>query len=225
MLNQRRVVISPALALTEPAAILQQAQAQAASVADFQIPFYVLTTVAVADTETIHFVQVPAPSHPWWAVMELIQAHPEWDAMAVTDLADVTLRSDPFDLLDAKKLYIGDQTQHLFEATLPMPTDSWQMMRDFIWQNGHLLTLNAGVLLGSRAVILEFFGQALRLITDEQRRRRQAKLEPLALKRYQPLVVNYVAQRYFGQRLVHGRQVTTLYGEHQLHSSAWFKHK
>lgn len=38
-------------------------------------------------------------------------------------------------------------------------------------------------------------------------------------------ISNYVAYKYFGDRLVHGREVTTVMDGYQEPSSAWLKHK
>lgn len=45
------------------------------------------------------------------------------------------------------------------------------------------------------------------------------------LGNYEMSLVNYIAYRYFYNRIRHGREVSTLFMYNERTSGAWFKHK
>ncbi|MDB8876206.1 hypothetical protein PN402_04960, partial [Pediococcus acidilactici] len=97
-------------------------------------------------------------------------------------------------------------------------------IKKFIAENQLLPTVNMGLIIGTRAILLEFLGIILKLITEASLKIQQGNKDA-GLGKYDMEVGNYVAYRYFADRLVHGREVSTILQGFQSVSSAWFKHK
>ena len=131
----------------------------------------------------------------------------------------------PFDKIKPDTLYIGDETTFLFYSLLVYGDKNPWFINDFIFNNSNLLpTLNLGVMAGTRAVLIEYLGMMVKLITEAELKVQQGD-ESYRLGKYEMAISNYVAYKYFPDRLVHGREVTSLFGGYQKNSSAWFKHK
>ncbi len=60
---------------------------------------------------------------------------------------------------------------------------------------------------GTRAVLIEYLGMMVKLITEAKLKFKQATT--LRLGAFEMAISNYVAYEYFQDRLVHGRKVTS----------------
>lgn len=214
--------------------VAEQVQDQAASLAQFDVPFYVLTNSSdTQDNGNLHIVNMKLFEHypdltlyfyRFLMAYEFLLAHPEIEKAALTDAKDVTMLNYPFDMVDDGVLYIGDEWKRLGDTDIIVNSSSPQYMKDFSAKNGTRVLLNIGVLVGTRDVLLEYLGIMAKLITDEQLKVQQGN-ENAGLDGFEMEIGNYVAYRYFADRLVHGREVTTIFKGYQEKSSAWFKHK
>ncbi|KAF0425847.1 hypothetical protein GBO86_03620 [Pediococcus acidilactici] len=214
--------------------VAEQVQDQATSLAQFDVPFYVLTNSPdPKDSGNLHIVNMKLFEHypdltlyfyRFLMAYEFLLAHPEIEKAALTDAKDVTMLNYPFDKVDEGVLYIGDEWKRLGDADIIVNSSSPQYMKDFSAKNATRILLNIGVLVGTRDVLLEYLGIMAKLITDEQLKIQQGN-ENAGLDGFEMEIGNYVAYRYFADRLVHGREVTTIFKGFQEKSSAWFKHK
>lgn len=155
---------------------------------------------------------------------DFLQAHPEIEKAVLTDAKDVVMLNYPFDEIEDGILYIGDEWKRLGDVDIVANNASPQYMKEFSAKNALRTLLNIGVIGGTREVLIEYLGIMVKLITDEQLKVHQGD-EHAGLGPFEMEIGNYVAYRYFADRLVHGRKVTTVFKGFQEQSSAWFKHK
>ena len=154
-----------------------------------------------------------------------LQAHPEIEKAVLTDAGDVTMLNYPFDNIKDNTLYMGDETTFLFYSWLVINDENPQYIKDFIFENANSLpTLNLGVMAGTRATLIEYLGIMVKLITEAKLKFKKGNKD-YQIGHYEMAISNYVAYKYFSDRLVHGREVSSLFFGYQKHSSAWFKHK
>ncbi|KAF0425845.1 hypothetical protein GBO86_03610 [Pediococcus acidilactici] len=211
---------------------------QAKSLKRFNVPYYVLTNEpSQPPIDNLHIVNVNLHNiynnypdltlyfYRLFMAFYFLQDHPEIEKVALTDATDVTMLNYPFDNIKPDTLYMGDETTFLFDSLLIIGVKNPPFIEDFILDNSNLLpTLNLGVMAGTREVLIEFLGMMLKIITESELKVRQGD-ESYHLGKYEMAISNYVAYKYFSERLVHGREVTSLFGGYQKNSSAWFKHK
>lgn len=155
---------------------------------------------------------------------DFLKAHPEIKKAALTDAADVTMLNYPFDNVQEGILYMGDETSPIFNTSIIISNDAPTYMRDFIWENNDLPILNLGVMVGTRDVLIEYLGIMVKLITEAELKVKQGDAS-YNLGHFEMLISNYVAYRYFSNRLIHGREVSTIFNGFQERSSVWSKHK
>lgn len=211
---------------------------QAYSLNRFQVPYYVLTNEPSQDKiDNLHIVNVNLEkiyrNYPDMSLyfcrifmaFYFLQAHPEIEKAALTDATDVTMLNYPFDRVKPDVLYMGDETNFLFVNKLVIDRNDPEYMTDFFLENSNLLpTLNLGIMVGTRAILVEYLGIMVKLLTEAKLKFKQGDPK-FHLGKYEMGISNYVAYKYFNDRLVHGREVSTIFSGYQEHSSAWFKHK
>ncbi|WP_426422789.1 hypothetical protein [Pediococcus acidilactici] len=212
---------------------------QAKSLAEHYVPFYVLTNAnsqeGLAGAHIVHhdlfnhFPNLSLYFHRILMAYEFLQSHPEIKKAALTDATDVVMLNYPFDSVKDGILYMGDEPFYIF-ATQTINITSItgrpeiKEINNFIKENALLQTLNLGVMVGTRAVLLEYLGIMVKIITDTQLAVAQGQPE-YQLSEIEMALSNYVAYQYFSDRLIHGREVTTVFEGMQKTSSAWFSHK
>ncbi|KAF0425794.1 hypothetical protein GBO86_03320 [Pediococcus acidilactici] len=214
--------------------VAEQVQDQAASLARFKVPFYVLTNGPDAkddgDLHVVHldlfnyYPKLTLYFYRFLMAYDFLQAHPEIEKAALTDAKDVTMLNYPFDEVEDGILYIGDEWKRLGDVDIVANNASPQYMKEFSAKNALRTLLNIGVIVGTREVLMEYLGIMVKLITDEQVKIQEGD-DRAGLGPFEMEIGNYVAYQYFPDRLVHGRKVTTIFKGFQEQSSAWFKHK
>lgn len=214
--------------------IAEEVQEQTASLARYGVPFYVLTNSSEGgDEDNLHIVNMKLFEHypnltlyfyRFLMTYDFLQAHPEIEKAVLTDAKDVVMLNYPFDEIEDGILYIGDEWKRLGDVDIVANNASPQYMKEFSAKNALRTLLNIGVIGGTREVLIEYLGIMVKLITDEQLKVHQGD-EHAGLGPFEMEIGNYVAYRYFADRLVHGRKVTTVFKGFQEQSSAWFKHK
>ncbi|KRN27703.1 hypothetical protein IV38_GL001916 [Lactobacillus selangorensis] len=216
----------------EPPQLNEYAQALVKSTMRFTTPVYVVTDLEEKSNQAgLHIVTMPLPEdfdelsmyyQRWILAFHFIQAHPEIEHVVLVDLNDVEMLHDPFDDLDPDKLYIGDEVNDLTMSYIVDDDQQPLEMRNFFSEHFNFQLLNPGVILGSRKIILEFLGIMANLFLQDFR---DHVYKGRYLFPFDMGLVNYVAYRYFYNRLVHGRQVSTVFKFLETQSGAWFKHK
>lgn len=215
--------------------ISEKVKKQADSLANFKVPYYVLTNgpgqenleKGLTITHVDLFEHYPDLTLYFYRILmafDFLKDHPEIEKAALTDAGDVTMLNYPFDSVREGILYIGDETSSLFNTAIIINSDAPTYMKDFIWENNDLPILNLGIMVGTRDVLIEYLGIMVKLITEAEVKIKQGD-DSYRLGKFEMLISNYVAYRYFSNRLIHGREVSTIFNGHQEISSAWFKHK
>ena len=211
---------------------------QTQSLARFQVPYYVLTNepsqekkgnlnIIHVDLDNIYrsYPDMTLYFYRIFMAFYFLQAHPEIEKAVLTDAGDVTMLNYPFDNIKDNTLYMGDETTFLFYSWLVINDENPQYIKDFIFENANALpTLNLGVMAGTRATLIEYLGIMVNLITEAKLKFKKGNKD-YQIGHYEMAISNYVAYKYFNDRLVHGREVSSLFFGYQKHSSAWFKHK
>ncbi len=64
-------------------------------------------------------------------------------------------------------------------------------------------------MVGTRDVLIEYLGIMVKLITEAELKVKQGDAS-YNLGHFEMLISNYVAYRYFSNRLIHGREVSTI---------------
>ncbi|MEE6657911.1 hypothetical protein RAO19_06660 [Pediococcus acidilactici] len=215
--------------------VAEKVKEQTDSLVNFQVPYYGLTNGPskdnVGDGLTIvhldlfeHFPKLTLYFHRILMAFEFLKTHPEIKKAALTDAGDVKMLNYPFDNVQEGILYMGDETSPIFNTSIIISNDAPTYMKDFIWENNNLPILNLGVIVGTRDVLIEYLGIMVKLITEAELKFKQGDAS-YNLGYFEMLISNYVAYRYFSDRLIHGREVSTIFNGYQERSSAWFKHK
>lgn len=199
----------------------------------FNIPVYLLTNNRI-DYRTPELIIVPTELQNefpdlslyfqrWFMAYHFLLKHTEIKRLVLTDLSDVKMLNAPFPAFESGHLYFGDEY-----TTLAVPIIANDKKSDFIQKfledNRQLQTLNPGVIGGERAIVLEFLGILINLITQTLCGINQG-ISGYDLGRYEMAWINYVAYRYFPTRLRHGRQVSTIFHFNHENVGSWFKHK
>lgn len=155
---------------------------------------------------------------------KFILRHSEFKNIALVDASDVEMLNYPFDQIEHDKLYIGDDAFRIRDAPIITNNSNSDAINQFLLENGHLQMLTPGTLIGSREVMVEYLGIITKIISS-YKVKEYNHIKGYKLGSFEMALSNYVAYKYFGDRLIHGRQVTTIVHAKEPVSSAWFRHK
>lgn len=215
--------------------VAKQVSEQTESLAKFNVPFYVLTNSPdqVKDDGNFHIVNVDLFQHyPGLTIFfhrllmafDFLQAHPEIEKAVITDASDVTMLNYPFDNMKDGTLYMCDQWDIMGDSDVLSYNDSPRFIKKFIAENQLLPTVNMGIIAGSRSILIEYLRIIFKIIAESSLKVQQGDATA-GLGKYDMEIGNYVAYRYFSDRLIHGREINTFFQGFQTVSSSWMKHK
>lgn len=204
------------------------------SAAYYQLPVYILSNGLEEDyvDENAHYVNMDVDANRydvsiyfirWEMALDFLVKHPEIKKVALVDFSDVEVYNYPFDRVEDGILYFGDELKSIGGGIVKGDKKPDFMERFFI-ENSQLQMLNPVVIVGTRAVIMEFLTILVEIFTRAQVQKMR-QIPKSAFGDYEMALVNYVAYRYFKRRLKHGREVSTKFNYWEPVSSAWFKHK
>ncbi|MDF7639147.1 hypothetical protein PT285_07005 [Lactobacillus sp. ESL0791] len=159
----------------------------------------------------------------WELAYEYLLQHNEIEQAALVDIGDVEMMNYPFTKIDDNILYIGDEYNDL-NTYIVQDDAKPNYVTDFIKRNKHLQLLNAGILLGTRAVLLEFLGIFMKLYTDDTVQEYLGQGDT-HFGNFEMAIVNYIAYNFFSGRLCHGRKVSSKFMYNDRLIKSWFKHK
>ncbi|MDF7638678.1 hypothetical protein PT285_04600 [Lactobacillus sp. ESL0791] len=159
----------------------------------------------------------------WEITFDYLLRHPEIENAALVDAGDVEMLNYPFDDLEKDMLYVGDENLNL-TCFIIADDNKPKYVADFTEKGRYLQMLNAGILVGSRKILLEFLAIMVRLIVEDAKNEKFHP-EKAHLGNYEMSLVNYVLYNMFPGRVCHGRKVATRFTYYERNSSAWFKHK
>lgn len=159
----------------------------------------------------------------WVHIYQHLRAHPEYHFVWCTDGTDVVMLHEPWAEMEPGKIYVG--SEHKTNA------DEWMAAnhhgaayRQFLEQYRDSPLLNAGLLGGSRADVMEFAHRIIRLYYRiESQRFWKMETAPATLV---DMGAFGMASRSFGDRIVTGPKVHTIFKTDGVgKENAWWKHK
>lgn len=162
----------------------------------------------------------------YFAFVEVIQQHPEWENVFVLDGFDVLVAMNPFPSLQPGKLYVGSEPTCL-KRNYWLKVRFEDMGGDYLkWYSAQLdtqtMTLNCGITGGSRDIILKLFKRLQEVFLDESLKARNDKREV----NVNMAALNYVVYKEMSQSLVTGEPVHSKYWKQQnRRKDVWFIHK
>lgn len=150
----------------------------------------------------------------WLSQYQYLRDHPEIDKVFCVDATDVELVSNPFRYME-DKLYVGDESSKL---NIPWMVRNHRapFMQNFIRQNANKPLLNAGVVGGSREMVMNFCHDMIATYFDNYGKSGDFDMG----------LFNYVARTKYASKLEHGRKVTTVFKAYDKeNTTSWFRHK
>ena len=199
----------------------------------FDVPVKLLTNFdKVQEIDNVEQIKMPLFDgylnlglyfHRWEICYNYLLNHSEIAKAALVDVGDVEMLNYPFNEMQDNLLYFGDEPNDLGTSIISADNKP-AYMSDFLSVNQSLQVLNPGVIAGNRAILLEYLGLMVKLLTDDQVSQLKDN-EEKHLGNFEMALMNYVAYRYFSTRLRHGRRVSTRFSMWDRQSNAWFKHK
>lgn len=159
----------------------------------------------------------------WLHIYQFLRAHPEYHLVWCTDGTDVEMLREPWAEMEPGKIYVG--SEHKTYA------DEWMKSNhhgkaygDFIDQHRDEPLLNAGLLGGSRADVMEFAHRIIRFYYRiESHRFWKMETAPATLV---DMGAFGIAAKSFGDRIVTGPKVHTIFKTDGIgKENAWWKHK
>jgi hypothetical protein len=168
-------------------------------------------------SDDIDFVSVAPGYNPyfyrWELQREYLESHPEVENVYLVDATDVEMQFDPFyDGVKPGHVYVGDECEEV--GCDWMLDNSSGEVHKWVVQHKNYLLLNCGVVGGDSETIKAICFTILNInnIFDPN-----AKVE-------MP-IFNMVLRTYYGDRIIRGRQITTLFKSYKNDDRAFFKHK
>lgn len=160
----------------------------------------------------------------WVSYYQYILRHKDYiDKIFIVDGTDVQMLNNPFPAMEDGILYTGDEAERTGCEWLEKYHPHSQIQK-FIKQNESKVLLNAGLLGGEVGVVISFINKLLSFyfqsVSDSHFNENRSDCG-----KYDMGLFNYIARTHFGDRLVHGTQVNTVFKDDKANNVSWFKHK
>lgn len=160
----------------------------------------------------------------WMHIYQYLREHSEIQWVWCTDGSDVEVLRDPFEGMITGKLYVGEENKFLDNSWMRTHHPA-RSLQQFIHENRTKQLLNAGVVGGDRATVMEFAQLMVTEYNDIQCSRFWKSDPSRGTEIGDMASFNKVAYEQFGGNLVHGPEVTTEFGKFKDNGKARFKHK
>lgn len=173
-------------------------------------------------------IQVPTGTNPyfqrWMSIFDLLRRVTEISRVWCVDATDVTLLRPPWDHMRADTLYVGSEP-----STLDVPwlkqNHRATIVNKLIRSNRRAQLLNAGLVGGSRPVVLEFVHDMVRLIDNEARRKcYDGDTHDLGIGDMGAFQVVCHSPEW-KPRIDYGPHVNTVFKSYEDNGAAWWMHK
>lgn len=213
---QKEVVLSSCWAETE----VQQSEWKDSlnqfveSIVMKMLPVYLNTNLDVtAEFPGLYKVMNESHWNQWQSAFWFLQRHSEVEKIALLDSLTVKMLNNPFPQVEDDRLYVADELNDF--GSLAVNNMGISAVKDFVELNPALQVLNPAVVVGNREIVLEFLGLFLTL---------RQQLDEETINPYtEKILFNYVLYRYFINRTIHGRLVSSIMEFKQFDSPAWFQ--
>ncbi|MGJ7655079.1 glycosyltransferase family 2 protein [Escherichia coli] len=159
----------------------------------------------------------------WLHVYQYLRAHPKYHLVWCTDGTDVEMLREPWSEMQPDKIYVGSEHKTYSDGWMK-GNHHGKAYNDFIDQHRDEPLLNAGLLGGSRADIMEFAHRIIRQhYLIESHRFWKMETAPATLV---DMGAFGMAAKSFGDRIVTGPKVHTIFKTDGVgKENAWWKHK
>lgn len=159
------------------------------------------------------FIKIDTNCNPYfdrWRIQSEYLKTIEDENVFLVDSTDVIMQYDPFYSIEKGKIYVGDEFEVIGSDW--MLKNSNGKVKEFIENNMDIILLNCGVLGGSREDIINISEDILKIY--------QKELDIVEMP-----IFNYVLRTKYNDRLVRGRNITSIFKAYESNSHAFFKHK
>jgi hypothetical protein len=199
----------------------------------FGVPVHLLTNAKTSPNlpglKTIHmdlfdYDNLSVYFHRIEMTFNYLLQHPEISKVAAVDAGDVKMLNYPFDKIENNRLYLGVENIKIRDAWIIKENSNPDFINKFFLENGHLLMVSPGISIGTREVMLEYYGMMAKIISEAKVKQLNG-IPGFNLGNYEMALGSYVAHKYFHERLVYGREISTKFSAWEFQSSAWFQHK
>ncbi|MEG6218174.1 glycosyltransferase family 2 protein [Enterobacter hormaechei] len=182
-----------------------------------------LTAPADVELYRVPDVKMNVYFRRWLHIWQHLRDHPEYRFVWCTDGTDVEMLHEPWDEMEAGKLYVGSEPKTYADAWARQnhPEKPYQ---DFLDEHRHDVMLNAGLLGGTRADVMAFAHGIIRLYYRIESYRFWKK-EHAGAAVGDMLAFGIVAKS-FGDRIVTGPRIHTVFKSEGIGKEyAFWKHK
>lgn len=183
----------------------------------------------LADTGGLNVELVKSPNsvnvyfQRWINALAYLQEHPEIRNALVCDGTDVEILQPDrlFAGIDPEKLYVGSEFQVVGSKWL-IDNHPHPGLQEWMKGNTQQL-LNAGVVFGHRDMVMRFLRGMVHVWEHIESEKFHTASKGNGIG--DMAVFNYMAYNYFGDRLVYGPQITTLFKSEQANDFSLIRHK
>lgn len=159
----------------------------------------------------------------WLHIYQYLRAHPEYRFVWCTDGTDVEMLHEPWAEMEPGKIYVGSEPKTYADPWMHQ-NHHGKVYADFLSEHCNSPLLNAGLLGGCRADIMDFAHQIVRLHYLSESHRFWDKGKSPATQ-FDMGAFGIVAKS-FGDRIVTGPKVHTVFKTGGIGKEfAWFQHK
>lgn len=149
----------------------------------------------------------------WLRQWQYLRDHKEIDKVFITDATDVDMLHDPFNNMEAGKLYVGDEPMQDLTNKWLINNHKDPVVRKFFAKHPRLPLLNCGVVGGDRQTVMD-------ICRDMYLYYYANPTEKTDMGAF-----NYLMHTKYADSIEYGRKVTTLFKRYEPESTAWFRHK
>ncbi|NUU68431.1 glycosyltransferase family 2 protein [Enterobacteriaceae bacterium BIT-l23] len=176
-----------------------------------------------AEVVTVPDVEMSVYFQRWLHIYRYLREHPEYRFVWCTDGTDVEMLREPWQDMQPGVIYVGSEAKTYADEWM-RKSHHGTAYSEFMEANRHSTLLNAGLLGGSRADVMEFAHRVIRLYFSIESNRFWGK-EAAPATPFDMCAFGIVAHS-FGDRVVHGPVVNTVFKTSGFGKEcAWWMHK
>lgn len=159
----------------------------------------------------------------WLHIYQHLRFHPEYRNVWCTDGTDVEMLREPWAEMESGKIYVGSEHKTYADEWMKA-NHHGKAYSEFFQQHRDEQLLNAGLLGGSRADVMEFAHRIIRLhYRIESQRFWKMEAAPATLV---DMGAFGISAKFFGDRVVTGPKVHTIFKTDGIGKEhAWWRHK
>lgn len=175
----------------------------------------------------VEFVKVETGINPyfqrWQSIFQFLRSHPNIGRVWCVDGTDVEMLRDPFPEMEDGVLYTGFENATLRNAWM-LKNHPDSKLQEFMRENPNMQLLNAGLLGGSRELVMRFAQKVTQFWYDDHIdeiqgwERGRAGVGDMG-------AFNYVARKLFADVISWGTHVNTIFKAEERNEFSWWKHK